>query len=106
MELFKSKTWTEEDEAIFEEVSKKHGCLFLDETCPVNKVAFTSYVRSGNTLTRKYFEDITCIITGSNMDNRFSRNFALTLCGFKGEVKYDDSVWVFKSHVPSVQGNF
>ena len=57
-------------------------------------------------MTRKYLEDITGIVTGSNMDNRFSRNFALTHCGFKGEVHYGDSVWVFKSHVPNVQANF
>lgn len=104
--LFKSKTWTEEEEKEFEELSSKYGCLFLDETAQVNKINFTSYLRSGNSLARKYFEDITCIITGSNMDNRFSRNFALTLCGFKGEVIWDDSVWIYKSHVPNVQGNF
>jgi len=72
----------------------------------VNKISFSSYLRSGNSLTRKYLEDITGIVTGSNMDNRFTRNFALTFCGFKGEVHYDDSVWIYKSHVPSVQGDF
>jgi hypothetical protein len=106
MTLFKSKEWTKEDEQEFEETLNKYGAVYLDGTSLVNKINFTSYLRSGNSLTRKYLEDITGIITGSNMDNRYSRNFALTLCGFKGEVVWDDSVWLYKSHIPNVQGNF
>lgn len=106
MKLFKSKDWTQEQEIEFDEKLEKYGPLFLDETSEVNKINFTSYLRSGNSLTRKYLEDITGIITGSNMDNRYSRNFALTLCGFRGEVVWDDSVWLYKSHIPNVQANF
>lgn len=102
IQLFTSKEWKEEEEKEFESNILKYGSMFLDETSKVNKVAFASYVRSGNSLTRKYFEDITGIVTGSNQDNRYVRNFALTLCGFKGEVKYNDSIWVFKTHVPQV----
>ncbi len=81
---------------------KSHGSVFLDGSEPISKIGFTAYLRSGNSMTRKYFEDITGIVTGSNMDNRFTRNFALSLCGFKGEVHIDDSVWIWKSHVPNV----
>lgn len=106
MTLFKSKTWAEEDEKMLEDAISKYGSLFLDETCPVNKVSFSSYVRSGNSLTRKYLEDITGIITGSYTDSRYVRNFSLALCGFKGEAVWDDSVWIYKSHMPNVLENF
>jgi hypothetical protein len=106
MQLFKSKDWTEMQEIEFEEKLENYGPLFLDETCQVNKINFTSYPRSGNSLTRKYLEDITGIITGSNMDNRYPRNLALTLCGFKGETVWNDSVWVYKSHIPYVKASF
>lgn len=33
-----------------------------------NKVAFTSYSRSGNTFLRKYLEEITGVCTGSDGD--------------------------------------
>lgn len=77
LSLLKSKEWTKEQEDAFEETSKTYGSLYLDEACPVNKIAFASYVRSGNSLTRKFFEDITSIITGSNTDNRVLRSFSL-----------------------------
>jgi hypothetical protein len=39
------------------------------------KIAFTSYSRSGNTLLRKYLENITGVVTGSDGDLRHSLHF-------------------------------
>ncbi len=79
--------------------------MFLDKSESIGNIVLASYVRSGNSMTRKYLEDITGIATGSNSDNRISRSFALTVCGFKGENHWGDNVWVYKSHMPTVQGD-
>jgi len=76
--------------------------MFLDKSESIGNIVLASYVRSGNSMTRKYLEDITGIATGSNSDNRISRSFALTVCGFKGENHWGDNVWVYKSHMPTV----
>ena len=106
LQLLKSKEWTEEQERMFDDNARQYGSLFLDETCAVDKIVFASQPRSGNSLTRKYLEDITSIITGANNDSKSSKSFGLSLCGFKGEGKFDDSVWIFKTHVPRLQGKF
>ena len=51
------------------------------------KVVLTSYPRSGNTLLRKYLEDITAIITGSDWDIRRKLNYDLIEMGMRGEGK-------------------
>ena len=57
-------------------------------------------MRAGNSITRKYFETITGVITGSSMDNKYMRNFTLFFSGFKGENYLDDNIWMYKTHVP------
>ena len=64
------------------------------------KVILTSYPRSGNTLLRKYLEDITGVITGSDCDLRRKLNSDLVEMGMRGEGKTDYKVWAIKSHYP------
>lgn len=51
------------------------------------KVVLTSYPRSGNTLLRKYLEDITGIVTGSDCDVKRKLNSDLVEMGMRGEGK-------------------
>ena len=51
------------------------------------KVILTSYPRSGNTLLRKYLEDITGVITGSDCDVKRKLNNDLVEMGMRGEGK-------------------
>ena len=102
--LYLSKKWTEEEEKAFNDLLEQGGARHLAEGLGIKQIALTSFQRSGNSLSRKYFEDITGIITGSIVDIRHIRTFALTLCGFKGEGYFNDNVWIFKSHVPIVFG--
>ena len=64
------------------------------------KVIVTSYSRSGNTLVRKYIQDITGIITGSDTDLRGRLCQYLISKGLKGEGKINNRVWCIKSHYP------
>lgn len=67
--LLKSK-----DEALWERskwIYDVEGGLFLDgEANPCNKIAFTSFPRSGNTFLRKYLQLLTGVTTGT--DNNVS----------------------------------
>ena len=67
-----------------------------------SSVAYVTYPRSGNSLMRKYFENITGIATGSDMVMKHTPNVALQVCGFKGEGIVDDRTWIKKSHYPWV----
>ena len=64
------------------------------------KVTIASYGRSGNTLIRKYIEDITGIVTGSDTDFGDKLRLALLDEGMKGEGKIDSKVWCVKTHFP------
>lgn len=61
---------------------------------------YATYPRSGNSLMRKYFENLTGIATGSDMVMKHGPNVALQHCGFKGEGLMDDRAWIKKSHYP------
>ena len=63
---------------------------------------YATYPRSGNSLMRKYFENVTGIATGSDMVMKHTPNVALQVCGFKGEGISDDRTWIKKSHYPWV----
>jgi hypothetical protein len=63
-------------------------------------VAYLTYPRSGNSLMRKYFENLTGVATGSDMVMKFQPNIALQFCGFKGEGIHDNRAWIKKSHYP------
>lgn len=56
------------------------------------KVVLTSYPRSGNTLLRKYLEDITGVITGSDCDVKRKLNSDLVEMGMSGEGRVSSKV--------------
>ena len=97
--LLLSKDVTPEQGAEFDE-KLKNGALFLDGASKIEKVAFSSFLRSGNTLTRKYLEEITGIVSGSIMHNKRVGNYTLFMPYFKAEGHYGDDQWVYKSHLP------
>ena len=102
--LLLSKTWTPEEEAAFED-KLKNGSLLLDGAPKSDRIAFSSFLRSGNSLTRRYFEGITGIATGSIMLNNNICNFALFQPTFKADAIFDDRVLLYKTHLPFL-GNF
>jgi hypothetical protein len=59
------------------ENSLVNGSLMLDGAPKDDKITFASFFRCGNTLTRKYFEAVTGISTGSIMLNDSIPNFTL-----------------------------
>lgn len=96
-----SKDLTPEEEASFDE-KLKNGCLLLDGAPKEDKIAFSSFLRSGNTLTRKYFEEVTGVATGSIMQNSSVGNFSLFQPHFKADAIFDDRVLLIKTHLPFV----
>ena len=65
------------------------------------KVTLASFARSGNTLIRKYLEDITGTVTGSDLVIPFNFFQSLKEFGVKGEETVDERTWIVKSHSPS-----
>jgi hypothetical protein len=63
-------------------------------------ISYTSYPRSGNTMLRKYLENITGIATGSDQIMKFTLNVSLQYQGFKGESVVQDRTWINKTHYP------
>jgi hypothetical protein len=58
-----------------------------------------SYPRSGNTLLRKYLENITGIVTGG--DTIYAKlDKELVDSGLVGEGIFDERTWIVKSHYP------
>ena len=81
------------------------GFRFLDgEELTVNKVAFQSYPRSGNTMMRTFIETVTGLFTGS--DTILDASINLQTLGLCGEETTCDSnlVWVTKTHWPNPHG--
>ena len=56
MKLLKSKDLDSEEVKQFDAEWEKYGSRFLDKQVLVPKVAFTSFPRSGNSLTRRLVE--------------------------------------------------
>ena len=63
-----------------------------------NRVGYVTYSRMGSTFSRKYFEEISGVTTGSDMS--LDLTFVFQITHFKGESVIDDSVWITKSHHP------
>jgi hypothetical protein len=93
--LTKDKSKLIEDSWIFEGQSK-----FLDGEVEVPKLTYATYPRSGNSFFRKYFESITGISTGNDIECKYLVNLALQMQGFKGQEVVDDKVWIVKTHYP------
>jgi len=75
--------------------------LFLDKSKNQNNiVTYCTYPRSGNSMMRKHFENVTGIATGSDLTIRFYMNVALQYSGFKAEGVTDNSIWINKTHFP------
>ena len=88
----------------FEDHKKKYmddGKLrFLDsESILGQKIAYMSFMRSGNTFLRKYLENITGVVTGSDMP--IENPMPLQMAGLLGEGTSDDRCWIVKTHYPS-----
>ena len=64
------------------------------------RVTLASFPRSGNTMIRKFFEDITGIFTGSDFDPTRPIAGNLLKEGMKGEFQYDEKLWIVKTHHP------
>jgi len=71
-----------------------------------NKIAYTSYSRSGNTFFRKLLEQTTGIFTGTDYgDLNSCLGYQLQHAGFTGEAVIDESVWFVKTHHPLGDGD-
>ena len=66
------------------------------------RLLFATYPRSGNSMMRKYFENITGTVTGTDNDVNHPPIIALQYSGFKGEGIKDNSIWITKTHFPLV----
>ena len=66
------------------------------------KVLFATYPRSGNSMMRKYFENISGLVTGTDNDVNHPPVIALQFSGLKGEGIKDSSTWINKTHFPFV----
>lgn len=75
-------------------------CKFLDQKSEMigNRVAFSSFPRTGNSFLRKIIEQITGVFTGSDMPIAMTLPFQQQ--GLLGEETYDNSVWITKTHYP------
>lgn len=69
----------------FESLLSTNNTMFLDQTEKVPHVVFVSFPRCGNTFTRKLFENITGVATGSGQKSNLCPTMALTILSFKGE---------------------
>ena len=63
------------------------------------RVAYTSYSRSGNTMLRTYFERVSGAFTGSDGDLNACLHYSLQHAGFTGEAHLKDA-WIIKTHYP------
>ena len=90
----------------FEKIYGESGFLLLDESEVVPQISFASFMRSGNSLSRKIFEKVSGIATGCNYYNAISTSFSLTVMGFKGGQKCENQVWTVKNHYPFKVADF
>ena len=65
-------------------------------------VIFTSFPRSGNSMMRKYFENICGLATGSDLTLKNGLNVALQHAVSKGEGYIGPDCWIKKTHWPFV----
>ena len=78
------------------------GLRFLDDKVDLtgNRVAFQSFPRTGNTMTRRYVEKITGIYTGNNMQLIITQMHQGMDQAGEGHLSDDNSVWITKTHWP------
>jgi Sulfotransferase domain len=83
-----------------EEEAKDTPATFFDETPFRNKIAYSTYPRSGSTQFRKYFEDLVGVSSGSCYSPTWIGDLQLQYQGFMGEGYLDNKVWLVKTHEP------
>lgn len=83
-------------------IKEGDACHFLDGKVDMtgNRVALQSFVRSGNTFIRRYFEQVLGIVTGADMPIKIT--FFEAMMGLLGQDITSDSnlVWITKTHWP------
>lgn len=67
---------------------------------PAERVLYTTCPRSGNSFLRRYFEQVSGVVTGCDINVNYIPNVNLQQIGFKGEQVVDDSIWICKTHYP------
>lgn len=98
-----SKNLSNEQKQEFEERYSKCGPLLLNGEEKVPTIGLSTFHRSGNSLTRKYFEFLTGSATGSNMSIEAPASMAFMPMGFLAERYYNDNIWMFKTHIPMTE---
>lgn len=73
---------------------------FLNDNQKLDRVAYASYPRSGNSFMRNNFEQITGIYTGGTMGESMELDKPLKEAGLAGEYERGDKVWIVYSHYP------
>jgi hypothetical protein len=69
-----------------------------DELPAGQRIAYTTFPRSGNTFLRRYLDQITGVETGANMP--LIPTTSQVMMGMRGENIVDERVWVVKTHYP------
>ena len=65
-------------------------------------VLYATFPRSGNSMMRKYFENVCGLATGSDLQLKHGLNTALQHCVSKGEGQMGPATWIKKTHYPFV----
>lgn len=102
LNLFQSKDFESNEIKEFEQLVKENGSMYFDKTCEVPPICFASIMRCGNTFYRRLIENISGVVTGSNIRITTTLCLAFVATGFKGESIMDNRSWVIKSHFPYV----
>ena len=63
-------------------------------------VLYATFPRSGSSMMRKYFENVSGIATGSDLNLKHTLNVALQHAVSKGEGYITDDCWIKKTHWP------
>lgn len=71
---------------------------FFDGEPLPTKIAFNTYPRSGNSMFRRYLEQLTGVSTGSTVHLHTATS--LQIQGLRGEGIIDDRAWIIKAHHP------
>lgn len=66
-----------------------------------DRVALASFPRTGNSMLRKFLEQITGVFTGSDMS--LDLTIMMQVQGMLGEETVDNSCWISKTHAPLTQ---
>lgn len=100
--LFLSRDLESTEIQAFEKLYHENGAMFLDEQVEIPHICFASLMRSGNTFYRRLIEQISGLVSGSNIMTQTSLCLSFVIQGFKGESVLNNRTWIVKSHFPYV----